>query len=97
MNLMSVIYLFRKLPQPPSPRAPPRANPISSQKIPWLAHLHPGLEGTLGIGIDARIVLECVLSEQWPRKWTGVIWLMMGTAGGLLSDGNEYFSFNGSQ
>jgi hypothetical protein len=34
-------------------------------------------------GIDGRIILK-LISEKWDGAWTGLIWLRIGTGGGLL-------------
>jgi len=36
------------------------------------------------IGTDWRIILEWILQEQGMRVWTGFMWFMTGTIGGLF-------------
>jgi hypothetical protein len=36
------------------------------------------------LGIDGSIILKWTLEKQYVRLWTGFIWLMIGTSGGLL-------------
>jgi hypothetical protein len=36
------------------------------------------------LGVDGRTVLEWVLHKSGGRAWNGLIWLRMGTGGGLL-------------
>jgi hypothetical protein len=36
-----------------------------------------------GAGIDGRIILKCIF-KKWHGAWTGLIWLRIGTGGGLL-------------
>jgi hypothetical protein len=36
------------------------------------------------LGVDGRIILKLIF-KKWDRKaWTGLIWLRIGTGGGLL-------------
>jgi hypothetical protein len=36
------------------------------------------------VGVDGRIILKYIL-KKWVREaWTGLIWLRIGTGGGLL-------------
>jgi hypothetical protein len=35
-------------------------------------------------GVDGRIILRWILSEQDVGSWTGLIWLRRGTGGGHL-------------
>jgi hypothetical protein len=34
-------------------------------------------------GVDGRIILKCIFGK-WDGAWTGLIWLRVGTGGGLL-------------
>jgi hypothetical protein len=34
-------------------------------------------------GVDGRIILKCIFNK-WDGAWTGLIWLRIGTGGGLL-------------
>jgi hypothetical protein len=36
------------------------------------------------VGVDGRIILSCILLWWYARAWTGPIWFMVGTSGGLL-------------
>jgi hypothetical protein len=33
-------------------------------------------------GVDRRVILEWIF-EKWDGAWTGLIWLRIGTGGGL--------------
>jgi hypothetical protein len=35
-------------------------------------------------GVDERIILNCILKNWDGWTWTGLIWLRIGTGGGLL-------------
>jgi hypothetical protein len=35
-------------------------------------------------GVDGRITLKCILEKWEGGAWTGLIWLRIGTGGGLL-------------
>jgi hypothetical protein len=35
-------------------------------------------------GIDERIILKWILKKWDRRVWTGLMWLIIGTGGGLL-------------
>jgi hypothetical protein len=35
-------------------------------------------------GVDKRIILKWILGKQSEAVWTGFIWVMTGTGGGLL-------------
>jgi hypothetical protein len=34
-------------------------------------------------GVDGRTILKLIF-KKWDRAWTGLIWLRIGTGGGLL-------------
>jgi hypothetical protein len=36
------------------------------------------------MGLDEKMILEWILEKQGGKGWTGVIWLRIGTSGGLL-------------
>jgi hypothetical protein len=44
-----------------------------------------GRDQSEDLGVDGRIILEWI-SKQWEgvKTWTGLIWLRIGTGGGLL-------------
>jgi hypothetical protein len=35
-------------------------------------------------GVDRRIILKWILKKWYGGAWTGLIWLRIGTGGGLL-------------
>ena len=35
-------------------------------------------------GVDGRIMIQFVLNKLYGRTWTGLLWLRIGTSGGLL-------------
>jgi hypothetical protein len=35
-------------------------------------------------GVDGRIILKCIFKKWDEGAWTGLIWLRIGTGGGLL-------------
>jgi hypothetical protein len=37
------------------------------------------------LGTDSRIILELIFKMRDGEAWTGLIWLRIGTGGGLLS------------
>jgi hypothetical protein len=53
----------------------------------WLENLK-GSDHLEDLGVDEKIILECILGKQGGRVWTGCIWLRIGTSGRLnyLSD-----------
>jgi len=36
------------------------------------------------LGVNGRIISECILGKWVGKVWTGFIWLRVGTRGGLL-------------
>jgi len=45
-----------------------------------------GLDQVKDLGVDEKLLLKCVLKKEVGRgggKWTGFIWLRMGTSGGF--------------
>jgi hypothetical protein len=36
------------------------------------------------LGVDERMILQCMLNKSFGKVWTGLIWLRLGTSGGLL-------------
>jgi hypothetical protein len=37
-----------------------------------------------GLGIDGKVIVEWILWKEGGKVWTGLIWLRIGTSGGLL-------------
>jgi hypothetical protein len=37
-----------------------------------------------GLGIDRRIILDCILGKEHGKVWTGCIWVRIGTICRLL-------------
>jgi hypothetical protein len=72
---------------------------IKSRRMRWVGHvarmrerrgaynvLMRKLQGKRPIGnplVDGRIILKWIF-EKWNGAWTGLIWLIIGTGGGLL-------------
>jgi hypothetical protein len=48
----------------------------------WLRYLK-GIDHSQNLSVDGRIILKLILKKQ-DEKWTGLIWLRIGTSGGLL-------------
>ena len=36
------------------------------------------------LGVDGGMMLQCMLKKSSGKVWTGLIWLRIGTSGGLL-------------
>ena len=36
------------------------------------------------VGVDGRIILKGILKKSFARAWIGLLWLRIGTSGGLL-------------
>jgi hypothetical protein len=49
----------------------------------WLRN-PKGRDHTENLGIDGRIISECILRKQGGKVQTGCIWLRIGTSGQLL-------------
>jgi hypothetical protein len=43
-----------------------------------------GRDQLQNLGIDGNIILEWILGRYGGKVWTGFIWLMIGTSGGVL-------------
>ena len=48
----------------------------------WCANLREGVH-LEDRGIDARIILQCIVRKSVGRVWTGLIYLRIGTGGRL--------------
>jgi hypothetical protein len=35
------------------------------------------------LGVDGRMILQCMLKKSFGKAWTGLSWLMIGTRGRL--------------
>jgi hypothetical protein len=72
---------------------------IKSRRMRWTEHVHRirarrdtdsvlkrKFQGNRPVGkprVDGRIILKWIF-EKWDGAWTGLIWLIIGTGGGLL-------------
>jgi len=36
------------------------------------------------VGVDGRIILKSILKKSFARSWIGLVWLRIGTSGGLM-------------
>jgi len=43
-----------------------------------------GRDPSEDLGVEVRIILQWILGRQGGKVWTGLIWLRLGTNGGLL-------------
>jgi hypothetical protein len=43
-----------------------------------------GIDNAKDLGVDGRIIFECISGKQVWKLWNGFIWLRIGTGGGLL-------------
>jgi len=46
-----------------------------------------------GLGLDGRIILECILGKEDGKIWIGFVWLSIETSGGRLSTHIKYLNF----
>jgi hypothetical protein len=51
--------------------------------IIWLENLS-GRDHSEDIGVDGKIILECILGKQGGNVWTRLIWFRIEASGGLL-------------
>jgi hypothetical protein len=49
----------------------------------WL-EMPNGRDHSEDIGIDGKIILECILGKYGEKVWTRFIWLKIGTSGRLF-------------
>jgi hypothetical protein len=49
----------------------------------WLENLK-GRNRLEDLGVDGRIILECIIDKHVREVWTGFIWLRIVTSGGFL-------------
>jgi hypothetical protein len=49
----------------------------------WLENLK-GIDHLKDLGVDGKIILECILGKQCGKLYSRCIWLRIGTSGGLL-------------
>jgi hypothetical protein len=47
-------------------------------------HSPRGRDHVRDLGVDGRIILKWILKKCGVKVWTGLIWLRIGTGGGLL-------------
>jgi hypothetical protein len=45
---------------------------------------HEGRDHSEDLGVDGNLILEWILGTMGGKVWTGLIWLRIGTSGGLL-------------
>ena len=36
------------------------------------------------VGVDGKIILKSILKKSFARAWIGLVWLRIGTGGGLM-------------
>jgi hypothetical protein len=49
----------------------------------WLENLKER-DNSEDLGVDGKIILECILGKYGGNVWTGIIWFRIGTNGWLL-------------
>jgi hypothetical protein len=49
----------------------------------WFQNLK-GRDNSEELGVDEKIMLECILRKWSVKLWTGCIWLRIGASGRLL-------------
>jgi hypothetical protein len=49
----------------------------------WLGNLN-GRDHKEDLGVDGKVILECIFGKQGEKLWTGCKWFRTGTSGGLL-------------
>ena len=49
----------------------------------WWGDLREG-DHLEGLGIDVRIILKCIFKKWEGEAWIRLVWLRIGTSGGLL-------------
>jgi hypothetical protein len=49
----------------------------------WLGNLK-GRYHAEDLGIEGKIIFECILEKQSVKLWTGCFWLRIGTGGGFF-------------
>jgi hypothetical protein len=57
----------------------------------WSENL-TGRDYSEDLGVDRKIILECILRKYGGEMWIGCVWLRIGTSGGLLW--TRYWTFD---